>query len=38
MSISLQYIEELIGSILFCWVTCGVSLPALVEVKYMYAT
>ena len=23
MSISLQYIEELIGSILFCWVTCG---------------
>lgn len=29
-----QYMEELIGSIVFCWVTCGVSLVALVEVIY----
>lgn len=27
-----QYMEELIGSIIFCWVTCGVSIAALVEV------
>lgn len=28
----LQYLEEIIGSILFCWIACGVSLAALVEV------
>ena len=28
----LQYLEELLGSILFSWVACGVSLAALVEV------
>ncbi|XP_010663180.1 serine/threonine-protein kinase ATM isoform X4 [Vitis vinifera] len=28
-----KYLEELIGSILFCWVTCGVSLVALVEIR-----
>lgn len=31
----LQYLEELIGSILFCWVACGVSIAALVEVSYL---
>jgi hypothetical protein len=28
----MQYLEELLGSLLFCWVACGVSLAALVEV------
>ncbi|KAK4563373.1 hypothetical protein RGQ29_005765 [Quercus rubra] len=28
----LKYLEELMVSILFCWVACGVSLVALVEV------
>ncbi|RVX18320.1 Serine/threonine-protein kinase ATM [Vitis vinifera] len=28
-----KYLEELIGSILFRWVTCGVSLVALVEIR-----
>ena len=28
-----KYVEELIGSILFCWVTCGVSLVAFVEIR-----
>lgn len=27
-----QYMEELMGPILFCWTACGVSLVALVEV------
>ncbi|XP_047965261.1 serine/threonine-protein kinase ATM [Salvia hispanica] len=31
-----KYMEELIGSIIFCWVTCGVSLPALVETRDLY--
>jgi len=30
----MQYLEELLGSILFCWVACGVSLAALIEVIY----
>lgn len=30
----LQYMEELIGPLLFCWVACGVSLVALVEVPH----
>ncbi|GMY24943.1 serine/threonine-protein kinase ATM isoform X1 [Fagus crenata] len=29
----LKYLEELMGPILFCWVACGVSLVALVEVS-----
>ncbi|KAH6798041.1 Serine/Threonine-kinase ATM-like protein [Perilla frutescens var. hirtella] len=31
-----KYIEELTGSILFRWVTCGVSLAALVETRDLY--
>ncbi|KAG7021451.1 Serine/threonine-protein kinase ATM [Cucurbita argyrosperma subsp. argyrosperma] len=31
-----KYLEELIGSLLFCWVTCGVSLPALVEIRQLF--
>ncbi|XP_065875882.1 serine/threonine-protein kinase ATM isoform X2 [Euphorbia lathyris] len=30
-----KYLEELIGTILFCWVTCGVSLVALVEIRQL---
>ncbi|KAK7354055.1 hypothetical protein VNO80_19511 [Phaseolus coccineus] len=31
-----KYIEELLGSILFCWVACGVSLAALVETRHLF--
>ncbi|KAI9173943.1 hypothetical protein LWI28_009144 [Acer negundo] len=31
-----KYLEELLGSILFCWVACGVSLPALVEIRQLF--
>ncbi|KAL0315150.1 UNVERIFIED_CONTAM: Serine/threonine-protein kinase ATM [Sesamum calycinum] len=31
-----QYMEELMGPILFCWVACGVSLVALVETRDIY--
>ncbi|XP_019197259.1 PREDICTED: serine/threonine-protein kinase ATM isoform X3 [Ipomoea nil] len=34
--IELEYLEELIGPILFCWVYCGVSLAALVEVRDLF--
>ncbi|KAM3751704.1 hypothetical protein ACB098_04G130100 [Castanea mollissima] len=32
----LKYLEELMGSILFCWVACGVSLVALVEIRQLF--
>nr|GMC69889.1 serine/threonine-protein kinase ATM isoform X2 [Ipomoea batatas] len=31
-----KYLEELVGPILFCWVYCGVSLAALVEVRDLF--
>ncbi|EXB87890.1 Serine/threonine-protein kinase ATM [Morus notabilis] len=31
-----KYLEELIASILFCWVACGVSLAALVEIRQLF--
>ncbi|XP_027337565.1 serine/threonine-protein kinase ATM [Abrus precatorius] len=31
-----KYLEELLGSILFCWVVCGVSLVALVETRHLF--
>ncbi|KAJ4840216.1 hypothetical protein Tsubulata_002970 [Turnera subulata] len=31
-----KYVEELMGSILFFWVVCGVSLVALVEVRQLF--
>ncbi|XP_022135092.1 serine/threonine-protein kinase ATM isoform X3 [Momordica charantia] len=31
-----KYLEEHIGSLLFCWVTCGVSLPALIEIRQLF--
>ncbi|XP_062116266.1 serine/threonine-protein kinase ATM isoform X3 [Humulus lupulus] len=33
-----KYLEELIGSILFCWVACGVSLVALVEIRQFFVS
>ncbi|KAI8543048.1 hypothetical protein RHMOL_Rhmol08G0188500 [Rhododendron molle] len=33
-----KYLEELMGSILFSWVACGVSLVSLVEVAHQQAT
>lgn len=34
----LKYLEELMGPIIFCWVTCGVSLAALVEVRHFFVS
>ncbi|KAF5476799.1 hypothetical protein F2P56_003496 [Juglans regia] len=34
----LKYMEELMGSIIFCWVACGVSLAALVEVRRLFVS
>ncbi|XP_048138242.1 serine/threonine-protein kinase ATM isoform X3 [Rhodamnia argentea] len=34
----LKYLEELMGPIIFCWVTCGVSLAALVEVRNLFVS
>ncbi|GMH31457.1 hypothetical protein Nepgr_033300 [Nepenthes gracilis] len=31
-----KYLDELMGCILFCWVACGVSLAALVEVRDLF--
>ncbi|KAH7550461.1 hypothetical protein JRO89_XS13G0195400 [Xanthoceras sorbifolium] len=31
-----KYLEELLASILFCWVACGVSLVALVEIRQLF--
>ncbi|KAL7154394.1 hypothetical protein ABFS83_04G230500 [Erythranthe nasuta] len=31
-----KYMEELMGPILFCWVSCGVSLVALIETRDLY--
>ncbi|XP_048228650.1 serine/threonine-protein kinase ATM isoform X3 [Ricinus communis] len=31
-----KYLEELIGTILFFWVSCGVSLVALVEIRQLF--
>uniref|UniRef100_A0A2C9VS06 Serine/threonine-protein kinase ATM n=1 Tax=Manihot esculenta TaxID=3983 RepID=A0A2C9VS06_MANES len=31
-----KYLEELIGTILFFWVACGVSLVALVEIRQLF--
>ncbi|TYJ98548.1 serine/threonine-protein kinase ATM isoform X1 [Cucumis melo var. makuwa] len=35
-SIFAMYLEELMGSLLFCWVTCGVSLTALIEIRQLF--
>ncbi|XP_019416969.1 PREDICTED: serine/threonine-protein kinase ATM isoform X2 [Lupinus angustifolius] len=32
----MKYLEELLGSILFCWVACDVSLVALVETRHLF--
>ncbi|KAH1111940.1 hypothetical protein GYH30_010343 [Glycine max] len=32
----MKYLEQLLGSILFCWVACGVSLAALVETRHLF--
>ncbi|MED6127526.1 hypothetical protein PIB30_088840 [Stylosanthes scabra] len=32
----MKYLEELLGSILFCWVSCGVSIVALVETRHLF--
>ncbi|GLT47213.1 hypothetical protein SLA2020_209240 [Shorea laevis] len=32
----IKYLEELIGSILFGWVACGVSIAALVEIRQLF--
>ncbi|KAB2013879.1 hypothetical protein ES319_D09G187000v1 [Gossypium barbadense] len=32
----MKYLEELVGSILFCWVACGVSIAALVEIRQLF--
>ncbi|KAK7852517.1 serine/threonine-protein kinase atm [Quercus suber] len=34
----LKYLEELMGSIIFCWVACGVSLVALVEIRQLFVS
>ncbi|KAL8141962.1 hypothetical protein V2J09_014994 [Rumex salicifolius] len=31
-----KYISELMGCILFAWIACGVSLPALVEIRDLF--
>ncbi|XP_024025502.1 serine/threonine-protein kinase ATM-like [Morus notabilis] len=31
-----KYLEELVASILFCWVACGVSLAAVVEIRQLF--
>lgn len=31
-----KYLEELMGSVLFCWVACGISLAALVEIRDIF--
>ncbi|KAH9720220.1 serine/threonine-protein kinase ATM [Citrus sinensis] len=33
-----KYLEELLGPILFCWVACGVSLIALVEIRRLFVS
>ncbi|KAA8540818.1 hypothetical protein F0562_024781 [Nyssa sinensis] len=33
-----KYLEELMGSILFSWVVCGVSLPSLVEIRNLFVS
>lgn len=33
-----KYLEELMGSILSCWVACGVSLVSLVEIRGLFIT
>ncbi|KAJ0106487.1 hypothetical protein Patl1_18038 [Pistacia atlantica] len=33
-----KYLEEILGSILFCWVACGVSLVALVEIRQVFVS
>ncbi|PRQ24322.1 putative non-specific serine/threonine protein kinase [Rosa chinensis] len=33
-----KYLEELLGSILFSWVACGVSLAALVEIRQLFVS
>ncbi|KAF5933201.1 hypothetical protein HYC85_029372 [Camellia sinensis] len=33
-----KYLEELMGSVLFCWVACGVSLVSLVEVRDLFVS
>ncbi|XP_059644264.1 serine/threonine-protein kinase ATM [Cornus florida] len=33
-----KYLEELIGSILFCWVACGVSLVSLLEIRDLFVS
>ncbi|KAM7277000.1 hypothetical protein ACFE04_018866 [Oxalis oulophora] len=33
-----KYMEELMGAIIFCWVSCGVSLAALVEIRQLFVT
>ncbi|XAR50182.1 Non-specific serine/threonine protein kinase [Bertholletia excelsa] len=33
-----KYLEELMGSILFCWVACGVSLVSLVEIRDLFVS
>ncbi|XP_034214644.1 serine/threonine-protein kinase ATM isoform X13 [Prunus dulcis] len=33
-----KYLEELMGSILFCWIACGVSLAALVEIRQLFVS
>ncbi|XP_045816356.1 serine/threonine-protein kinase ATM isoform X4 [Trifolium pratense] len=32
----MKYLEELFGSLLFCWVACSVSLAALVETRHLF--
>ncbi|XP_057442948.1 serine/threonine-protein kinase ATM [Lotus japonicus] len=31
-----KYLEQLLGSLLFCWVACSVSLVALVETRHIF--
>ncbi|KAI9381278.1 hypothetical protein POPTR_015G076650v4 [Populus trichocarpa] len=33
-----KYLEQLLGSILFYWVTCDVSLVALVEIRHLFVS
>ncbi|KAL5544201.1 hypothetical protein UlMin_007985 [Ulmus minor] len=33
-----KYLEELVGSILFSWVACGVNLAALVEIRQLFVS
>ncbi|XP_050879903.1 serine/threonine-protein kinase ATM isoform X2 [Lathyrus oleraceus] len=32
----MKYLEELLGSLIFCWVACGVSLAAFVETRHLF--